>query len=76
MTQLSELHIHTSDECKITTNSRMLHVRKITSSMSSAVKGTLIIRVEEACGKTNDGKFVWEQSAVGESLLEAFVKGK
>ena len=40
----------------------------------SAVRGHLLIRVEEASGKTNGGQFVWEQSA-GESHLEAFVKG-
>ena len=41
----------------------------------SAVRGHLLIRVEEASGKTNGGKNVWEASADGESHLEAFVKG-
>ena len=45
-------------------------------SSNMSVRGNLLIRVEEASGRTsNGGQFVWEHSSDESALLEAFVKG-
>jgi len=40
---------------------------------SEAIRGYLVLRIEEACGRTKKEEFVWDTNI--ESEFQAFVKG-
>ena len=41
--------------------------------MSAVVRGQLLVKVEEASGKTNNEQFVWDTAS--STAFEAFIKG-